>query len=143
MARRRAGIMAIGVVAAIGAAACAQGAEPGPLASIAPGRWELSIDGGTPYAMCVRDPARLTQIRHPQPACARRVTADGPAGAVVNYSCPGAGWGRTEIRIRSGAAVRIDTQGVAAREPFAFTARGRRTGDCGSAAADRGARARG
>ena len=55
-------------------------------------------------------------------------------GATIHYSCPGAGWGRTTIKVSTPRAVSIDTQGIADNAPFAFTSQARRVGECGKVA---------
>lgn len=104
---------------------------PAALGPIEPGLWEMVADGEPTRAICVADPVALTQIRHGAAACTRLVIADEGTSAVVHYSCPGAGWGRTSLRVESPRAVRIDTQGIAGSAPFAFAGEARRTGACG------------
>ena len=107
------------------------------LASVRPGLWEYRVAGEAPRAMCVSRADALLQIRHRGSACGRRVLADGPAGATVHYSCPGAGWGRTTLRVSSPTTVRISTQGIAENAPFAFDAEAHRLGDCDARTASR------
>lgn len=107
------------------------------LTALAPGQWELSIAGEAPRRMCVASPEALLQIRHRDSACTRLVIADAKASATVHYSCPGAGWGRTTLRVSTPGAVRIATQGIADNAPFDFEATARRTGDCPTRSASR------
>jgi hypothetical protein len=44
----------------------------------------------------------------------------------------GQGYGRTQIRRETDGLVQIDSQGIVNGLPFAFSAEGRRTGDCRS-----------
>ena len=55
---------------------------------------------------------------------------DAAGEVTVQYSCPGDGYGRTNIRRESGSLVQIESQGIADGRPFQFTAEARRTGAC-------------
>ena len=113
-------------------------AQSGPLAiagALKPGQWEVRFtDGGGEVVqrLCLGDPSALIQIRHPKTTCNRLVLANDPTAATVHYSCPGAGWGRTNLRANGPESVRIETQGIAANAPFSFSAVGKRTGECES-----------
>lgn len=106
------------------------------LAFVRPGLWQVTSDeaGVAPRRLCVEDAAALVQVRHGDGACSRLVIASGERDATVHYSCPGAGWGRTSLRVEGAETVRIDTQGIADSAPFAFRAEARRAGACGAAA---------
>ena len=112
----------------------------GAMAGVEPGIWSIhALDRGetdvAPY--CVADPTRLLQFRHPNATCSRYVIADTPRIATIQYSCPGAGWGRTSVRVISPTMLRLDTQGIADNAPFALSAVARRLGDCSSQRAAR------
>jgi D-tyrosyl-tRNA(Tyr) deacylase len=107
------------------------------LTAIHPGQWQLTVAGEKPRAMCVSNPEALFQIRHRANACSRLVIADGKSSATVHYSCPGAGWGRTTLRVSTPDSVRISTQGIADNAPFDFEGVARRTGECASRTASR------
>lgn len=129
-----AGLLFFGGVAMAGGVAKAP-----PLAAIAevqPGQWQLrEIGAGTSTrSLCVNDAAMLLQLRHGGAQCSRFVIADEPHVATINYSCPGAGHGRTTIRVETRNIFRLDTQGIADGAPFDFVYEGRRTGDCAAAA---------
>jgi hypothetical protein len=102
------------------------------LGRIEPGSWDLRVReaGGQAERICVREPERLIQLRHPGVACQRIVVEETPSLVTVQYTCPGRGYGRTTIRMESNRLVQIDTQGIAGGLPFAFAAEGRRTGAC-------------
>jgi hypothetical protein len=70
------------------------------------------------------------QLQHGATACSRLVIGNEKASATVHYSCPGAGWGRTTLRVETPRLARIDTQGIANNAPFAFSAEARRIGAC-------------
>jgi hypothetical protein len=112
-------------------------ADPGPtlvaLGTMQPGLWHLRrVDGGTdtPGDVCLGDPRVLLQLRHGAAACGSFVVANEAKLTTVQYSCPGAGGGRTSVRLESAGAVHIDSQGIAENAPFAFVAEARRTGTC-------------
>jgi hypothetical protein len=110
------------------------------MSGVQPGLWTIhALDRGEADvpAFCVADPTRLLQFRHPGATCWRFVIADTPHVATIQYSCAGAGWGRTSVRIISPEQLRLDTQGIAANAPFALAAEARRIGDCHSQRASR------
>lgn len=102
------------------------------LSRLQPGDWELirRDEPGMPRHVCLRDLHRLIQLRHPGQSCRRVVVEDGEAKVVVQYTCPGHGYGRTEIRRETEGLLQIDTQGIAGGLPFAFSAEARRVGAC-------------
>lgn len=149
-------LMAIGGIAAMATARTRQ-PEPKPLPATAPasaslpaptgplvmtnsfhpGLWEVRFtDGGGEIVrrLCLADLSPLLQIRHQRPGCGRLVLTNDAAAATVQYSCPGAGWGRTSLRAIGRDTVRLETQGVADNAPFAFSAVARRNGDCAAIA---------
>lgn len=102
------------------------------LAKVAPGLWLLSpVDkGGVPRRLCVEDAASLIQLAHPGADCGHVNIEDGPTQVTVSYDCAAGGGGRTTLKIRGGDTLRIETQGIADRQPFAWTMDARREGDC-------------
>ncbi len=104
------------------------------LGRIEPGSWELRVHGvgGQIERLCVREPERLIQLRHPGNTCQRIVVDETPSQLTVQYTCPGRGYGRTTIRLESSRLIQIDTQGIAGGLPFAYAAEGRRVGNCGN-----------
>jgi hypothetical protein len=96
------------------------------------GRWELHVrdPGAAVERLCFRDARRLIQLRHPADSCESLIIDDKPSDITVQYNCRGRGYGRTHIRKETGRLVQIETQGIANGLPFAFTAEGRRVGDC-------------
>ncbi len=120
-----AGLLAVGVIGAT---------QPGVLAKLVPGQWQLKeIDGAERRALCVTDPAALLQVIHPRTQCTRAVIESTPSALTVHYTCPGAGHGRSTLTLRSGTSGRLHTQGIAGGAPFNFEFDARRTGDCGAA----------
>lgn len=102
------------------------------LGLVEPGQWQLRsrTDPGENRSLCLGDTHALLQIRHRNATCSRFVIANDPKAATVHYTCPGAGHGRTTVRVETPRLIQIDSQGVAANEPFAVTLEGRRMGVC-------------
>jgi hypothetical protein len=98
------------------------------------GDWELRRhdEPDTPRRLCLRNGRRLIQLRHPGQNCSRIVVEDTQSEVTVQYTCPGRGYGRTQIRRESDSLVQVDTQGIAQGLPFAFAVEARRVGDCGA-----------
>lgn len=119
----------------LGLAAPASGQKP-PLAmldQLEKGRWELRIrDDASVQRLCINDPRRLIQLRHPTASCERLIVDDDATQVTVQYTCRGQGYGRTHIRRESSRLVQIDSQGIAEGLPFSFAAEARRVGDCTS-----------
>ena len=113
--------------ASIGAAPAGQLAA---LTALEPGLWQLRAPGEPTRNLCLGDPAPLMQIRHSGAACSRLVIENEKLIATVHYSCPGAGWGRTTLRITTPRSARIETQGIAGNAPFDVSLDARRTGEC-------------
>ncbi|RJF85438.1 DUF3617 domain-containing protein [Sphingomonas cavernae] len=129
-------VLAVGALTAAAAPAAWQPARaPGlpALAGIEKGMWELRERGSSaaPRRICIADPSTLIQIRHGASACSRFVIDSKPDRATVHYTCPGAGHGRTTIRVETSRLIHIDSQGIADNSPFNFTYEGRRVGNCG------------
>ena len=78
----------------------------------------------------MRTGQELIQLRHEEPDCSRFVVEDATSKVTVQYTCPGNGYGRTDIRRETGELVQIETQGIASGLPFQFAAEGGLTGSC-------------
>ena len=125
------------VLAALSSATAAASGAPqtsGSLAMLAkllPGKWELREHGGqSTRQMCIASGKDLIQLRHPGETCSRFIVADTAASVVVQYTCRGTGFGRTQIRYESPTLAQIDTQGINRGLPFDVDVEGRRIGDC-------------
>jgi len=95
------------------------------------GQWEIRYrDGPAPQRICVRNGRDLIQLRHRQSGCNRFVVEDGVTEVTVQYTCPGNGYGRTNIRLESGVLVQIESQGIEGGRPFSLVGEGRRQGGC-------------
>lgn len=103
------------------------------LSLVQPGQWALKArDAAENRSICVADPRALLQVRHNGFSCNRFVIASNAKDATVHYSCPGAGYGRTTLRVETPRLVQIESQGIADQEPFAVTFEARRVGECGA-----------
>lgn len=126
-------IMAVAVFVAGAGAGAAPSLKNEALASsgtIMPGSWNVVFDDGTSRRMCLTDIEPLVQLAHAGPVCGRLLIRNDPNHATVHYTCPGAGWGRTSLLVATPRLVRINSQGIAGRAPFAFDAEARRAGSC-------------
>lgn len=127
-------------IAGAAAAALLAGAAPamgaGPslamLDRLEPGQWEIRAReaGAQPQRMCIAHGQQLIQLRHPGSQCERIVLEAGPGAVVVQYTCQGRGFGRTQIRLETARLVQIDSRGIAGGLPFEVTAEARRVGNC-------------
>ncbi|XHR99279.1 hypothetical protein ACFB49_08740 [Sphingomonas sp. DBB INV C78] len=124
-------MLAFALAGGVGCVAHAQPTQLAVASALEPGLWQLQAEGEAPRKICVGpDTGALVQVRHAGTACSRLVIANQKSSATVHYSCPGAGWGRTTVKMVTPRSVTLDTQGIAANAPFAFTADARRMGDC-------------
>ena len=105
--------------------------QPGPLAQVERGQWEVrGANGAAIGTLCLGDPLLLAHPLHtPQPCNAEIQAADGHV-VTVGFVCPGMGRGRTLLRVETPRLVQIDTQGISNGVPFALRAQARRTGAC-------------
>ena len=114
-------------------AAPADGAGPSlaMLDQLEAGRWELrDRDGSAPQRICVPNGRRLIQLRHPGRACDSFIVKDSPSEVVVQYTCQGRGYGRTQIRRETNRLVQVQSQGIVDGLPFEFSVEARRVGEC-------------
>ena len=102
------------------------------LRGIERGLWELRVRGSTvaPRKLCVADPAMLVQIQHGGGTCSRFVIDSQPNRATIHYTCPGAGHGRTSIRVETSHILQIESQGIANNAPFNVSYEARHAGAC-------------
>ncbi len=101
------------------------------LGNLAKGEWTIRYRDGSPERkICVRSGLELIQLRHSDRNCSRFVVEDEASRVTVQYTCPGNGYGRTNIRRESGSLVQIESQGIVSGLPFQFNAEARRTGSC-------------
>lgn len=111
--------------------------EPGAAAKVATldrferGDWEIRFrpDNGRRH-LCLRNGRPLIQLRHPLRECRQMVLDDTGDRVTVHYTCPGHGYGRTEIWRENARLAQIQSQGIVDGEPFDFSAEARRVGSC-------------
>ncbi|WP_299195017.1 hypothetical protein [uncultured Erythrobacter sp.] len=128
----------VGVIAALGMIAlgvaipvAAQNDGLAMLGGLTKGEWTIKHrDGSADRKICVETGRELIQLRHTESDCSRFVVEDGANKVTVQYTCPGNGYGRTNIRKETSALVQIESQGIAFGLPFQFAAEARRTGSC-------------
>jgi hypothetical protein len=134
-------------LAAAGAVLCAltlTAAAPAPapvpqkqlaaLQRLEPGLWQLrDLDdrSAAPRTLCIGDRLRILQIQHAGDRCTRVVHRDRPNEAIITYSCPGSGSGRTWMRVETSRLAQLETQGVRNGAPFAYRLEARHAGSCG------------
>jgi hypothetical protein len=142
---RLAVLIPVAVLASVAAPGFSEPAQAPTIAAlqvIQPGQWALRSrsDPAQSRSLCLGDPVLLFQIRHGGASCTRFVVANDSRGATVQYRCPGAGNGRTTIKVETPRLIQIDSQGIANNEPFMIEYEGRRVGEC--AARDGGSASR-
>ncbi|MBR0553696.1 DUF3617 domain-containing protein [Stakelama marina] len=115
-------------------AAQAQAPTLKALAGLESGRWQLREAGGASETICLPDATALIQVQHADAQCSRFVIEDDPRDAVVHYTCPGKGHGRTTLKVETPRSVHIETQGVADGAPFQHQYQARKIGQCSPAA---------
>lgn len=128
-------LMSLSAAALLGGAASAgqpANADLPALRGIERGAWELRERGanGAVSKVCIANPGMLIQVRHVSATCSRFVIDNKPNAATVHYTCPGAGHGRTTIRVENSKLVQIQSQGIADNAPFAINAEARHIGPC-------------
>ena len=127
---RRLVSLAGGSAALLLALAAAQ--RPASLANIEGGMWEIDPLGpGTRARLCVADPMTFANYEHRGKTCTRAVISDGPNGAVIHYTCPSGGFGRSTVKALTPRSLRVETQGIADNAPFQYVFQARRVGACG------------
>lgn len=125
----------VSIVATAGAFASVAWAEPSQLAMLdrlERGSWQLTFrnDETQREKICLNTGKELIQLRHASLKCRTTIVDDTPQEITVQYSCPGNGYGRTNIRRESNQLVQIDAQGIEGGLPFAFAAEARWVGVC-------------
>lgn len=101
------------------------------LAGLERGQWQLNASGGgAPERLCLANPSALLQLRHRGVQCSQFVMENTPQRAMVRYTCPGRGHGRTIVTVETPRLVRVETQGLVDGAPFDEEYEGRRVGAC-------------
>lgn len=132
MIRRTTHSLALIGMAALGVLALGAAKRPAALSLVSGGLWEVSSSatGSNPRRLCVPDPLVLVHYEHRSAGCDQLLIADKPSEAVVNYTCPGGGFGRTKMTILTPRSMRVETQGISHNEPFNYVLQARRVGNC-------------
>jgi hypothetical protein len=129
--RKRAALVAAATLLAGAVPIAAQSDSLAMLRGLAAGEWTVNYRDGSPETkICVKTGEELIQIKHTQTGCNRFIVEDDPDKVTVQYTCPGDGYGRTNIRRENRALVQIQSRGFASGVPFQFAAEARRTGPC-------------
>lgn len=111
--------------------AVAQAPELVMLDNIVRGAWELRLrDDGSTTRICVRSGREFIQIRHRQQGCERFVLEDQPDEVTVQYTCRGAGYGRTTLRREGTRLIQVRSQGIQGGTPFSIEGEARHIGAC-------------
>ena len=101
------------------------------LRTLTKGEWTVKFRDGSPdLKICVKSGDELIQIKHERPGCNRFVVENNPSKVTVQYTCPGNGYGRTDVRRENASLVQIESQGFVSGKPFQLSAEARRTGSC-------------
>ena len=110
--------------------ALAAATSPQALSQAQGGLWEVARTGSAPVKLCVANPVALAQFEHRGVSCSRTVVRDSGVSATISYSCPGRGFGQSDLTLVTPRSLRVVTQGIAANAPFKYTFQARRLGDC-------------
>jgi len=96
------------------------------------GLWAVSksATGANAEKRCVPQAAVLAQWEHRSAQCTRVVISSTSTDAVIHYTCPGGGFGRSHLRVITPRTLRIETQGISQGYPFNYVLHARRIGDC-------------
>ena len=129
-------IRVIGLGVVLAATTAADAPRLAVLDSVQAGRWTLSSRDRdfSARALCVSDPRVLLELRQPSAGCSRFVIANDANSATIHYTCPGAGHGRTTLRLETPRLAQIETQGLTGGSPFDYQIEARRTGACETSA---------
>jgi hypothetical protein len=106
--------------------------QPPALSSLKAGMWELDGLPGAkaPSRECIADVQALARLEHRAGKCTSHVISDDGATTVVEYSCGGAGFGRSKIDVITPRSLKINTQGISDGVPFNYVLRAHRLDDC-------------
>ena len=124
-------LMAAGMAGAALLLTLSAAGRPASLNQVMGGLYEIDTIGkGNRPRLCVSDPMLFANYEHRGRACTRTVISDGPRGAIVEYNCPGRGFGRSVVKALTPKSLRVDTQGISGGAPFQYVFQARRVGDC-------------
>jgi len=125
-------VLALSIAGAAAVLALGAAQRPAALAQASPGLWELSGVPGSkaPVRQCIADIGALAQFEHRNASCKRSVVSDSASSTVVEYTCPGGGFGHSQIDVITPRSLRISTQGISENLPFNYVLQAHRVGDC-------------
>jgi hypothetical protein len=128
-------LVGIGAIAATLAAAL-PAQQPAGLAQVQPGLWEVTgVPGSSaPIRLCVGDIAALARFEHRSRNCSARILHSAGSRTAIEYSCGGAGFGRSDIEVITPRSLRIGTQGISEGLPFNYVLQAHRIDDCAKSA---------
>src|SRR4051812_24381134 len=97
----RSALVAILGAIALSAVAAAAATRPAALDKAAPGLWEIvGVPGAkAPARECIGDITMLAQFEHRSRNCTRSLLTGDDSSAVIEYNCPGGGFGRSEMTV--------------------------------------------
>jgi hypothetical protein len=103
-----------------------------PVIADSGGLWEVShsATGANPEKSCVPQAAVLAQWEHRHAQCTRVVISSTATDAIIHYTCPGGGFGHSQIHVLTPRTLRIQTQGISGGYPFNYVLHARRMGEC-------------
>ncbi len=106
--------------------------HPSVFAQVQPGLWEISGAPGAhaPIRQCLLDVTALARFEHRTNNCTANVLKDVGSTAQIDYNCPGAGFGHSQIDVLTPRSLRISTQGISEGLPFNYVLQARRVDDC-------------
>ena len=127
---------AFATAATVGGLILTAAQAPSVLTQTSPGDWEISGVPGSAAAVrqCVGDLATLAQFEHRGRKCDSKVIRDAGHSIIIQYTCAGADFGRTQIDVLTSRSLRISTQGISDNLPFNYVLQARRIGDCTTSA---------
>lgn len=122
----------IGIVLAGALALSAAVAPPNALRAVEGGAWAVSPSsrGADSVSVCVSDSAQLMQWEHRGEQCRATILSQTRDSAVVDYTCRGADFGRSQLTMITPRTFRLESQGIHRGGPFAFKLYGQRLGSC-------------
>jgi hypothetical protein len=124
--------LAAAVAGSVASLALAATQQPGGLSQAMGGLWEVSGVPGAkaPVRQCFGSVGLLAQFEHRANSCTRKVISESATSTIIDYSCGGAGFGRTKVDVLTPRSLRVETQGISDNLPFNYVLQARRVGDC-------------
>ncbi len=107
-------------------------ARPVFLPPVQGGLWEVSgaPAAKAPLRICLGDMIMLARFEHRDKSCSATVLKSTGSLTAIDYQCPGAGFGHSEVDMLTPRSLRISTQGISDGLPFNYVLQAHRIGDC-------------